>query len=430
MTEAITEVAASTPARPTRPRLITPALLSWFGISFAALLGFYLPLAVVPASVVARGANPAAAGWVMTVLMLFAVAAELLAARLLTRLTPTTAAMIGLGLMAGAAVGIATVNAVPVVILLSAVRGFGFGLLVVVVAAEIGALLPPERRGEGLGLAGVVAGVPAVAGIPAGLWLAVSSEPWTASLAAAVVAIAGLVVVLLSGRWLPARPATARADTGNHGLQMVAATRLPTLRRPVAVFFLVVASVGTLIAFMPTTAQLGPNTVTLGLLVHSVAATASRLLAGRHGDAHGHHGWLWFGLLATPVGFIPLLADSHPVLILGTLALGGAAFGAAQSASLALMMRDTRPVDLPAVSGLWNATYDLGLGLGPLVFGVAVAYTSQPRAVVLLLVILASSLLPLRRLNRTRPTGPDVNARLRPGRLAAAPDGPNPALAA
>jgi hypothetical protein len=143
-------------------------------------------------------------------------------------------------------------------------------------------------------------------------------EPWTASLAAAVVAIAGLVVVLLSGRWLPARPATARADTGNHGLQMLAATRLPTLRRPVAVFFLVVASVRTLIAFLPTTA---------------------------------------------------------------------------------------------------------------LVFGVAVAYTSQPTAVALLLVMLASGLLPLRRLNRTRPTGPDVNARLRPGRLAAAPDGPNPALA-
>jgi hypothetical protein len=41
---------------------MTPPLLIWFGISFATLLSFYLPLAVVPASVVARGADPAAAG--------------------------------------------------------------------------------------------------------------------------------------------------------------------------------------------------------------------------------------------------------------------------------------------------------------------------------------------------------------------------------
>ena len=32
--------------------------------------------------------------------------------------------------------------------------------------------LPPERRGEGLGLLGIVSGVPAVIALPAGVWLA------------------------------------------------------------------------------------------------------------------------------------------------------------------------------------------------------------------------------------------------------------------
>ena len=416
MTTAITEPAALTRAIPSRPRLMTPRLLIWFGISFAALLSFYLPLAVVPASVVARGGDPAAAGWVMTVLMLFAVAAELLTPRLLSRLTPTVAAAVGLVLMAGPSAGIAAIGAVPVVIALSAARGFGFGLLVVVVAAEIGALLPAERRGEGFGWAGVVAGVPAVVGLPAGLWLAARSGPSTASLAAAAVATIGLIAVVLSGRWSTQRPSTARAGTREPGLQIVAASRRPALRGPAAVFLLVVASVGILVAFLPTMTQLRPGTVTLGLLLHSVAATAGRLLAGRHGDAHGHRGWLLFGLVATAAGFVPLLTGLHPALILSALALAGTAFGAAQSASLALMMRDARTTDLPAVSGLWNAAYDLGLGLGPLVFGVALAHTSQPAAVMLLLAMLASGLLPLRRLTRPRPVGPDLIARLpRPG---------------
>jgi predicted MFS family arabinose efflux permease len=408
---------------------MTPPLLIWFGISFTALFSFYLPLAVVPASVVARGDDPAAAGWVMTVLMLFAVAAELLAPRLLSRLTPTVAAAVGLVLMVGSSAGIAAIGAVPLVIALSAARGFGFGLLVVVVAAEIGALLPAERRGEGLGWAGVVAGMPAVAGLPAGLWLAARSEPSTAGLAAAAVATVGLVAVLLSGRWSTPRPSTARAGTGEPGLRIVAATRRPALRAPAAVFLLVVASVGILVAFLPTMTQLRPGTVTLGLLLHSVAAIAGRLLAGRHGDAHGHNGWLLFGLAATAVGFVPRLTGLHPVLVLGALAVAGTAFGAGQSASLALMMRDTHPTDLPAVCALWNATYDLGLGLGPLVFGVAVAHTSQPAAVMLLVGMLASGLLPLRRLTDPRPAGPQLIARLRPSRLASAPDRPSPAPA-
>jgi predicted MFS family arabinose efflux permease len=361
--------------------------------------------------------------------MLFAVAAELLAPRLLSRLTPTVAAAVGLVLMAVPSAGIAAIDAVTLVILLSAVRGFGFGLLVVVVAAEIGALLPAQRRGEGLGWAGVVAGVPAVAGLPAGLWLAAGSEPSTASLAAAAVATVGLVAVLLSRRWSTARPSTGRSSTGEPALQILAATRRPALRAPAAVFLLVVASVGILVAFLPTIAQLRPDTVTLGLLLHSVAATAGRLLAGRHGDAHGHHGWLLFGLVATAVGFVPLLTDLQSVLVLGVLTLAGTAFGTAQSASLALMMRDARPTDLPAVSALWNATYDLGLGLGPLVFGVAVAHTSQPAAVILLVAMLASGLLPLRRLTRPRPAGPDLIARLRRGHSAPAPRQPSPAPA-
>src|SRR5262249_61842588 len=59
-----------------------------------------------------------------------------------------------------------------VMVSVSVVRGFGFGLSGVVTGALTAKLLPPERRGEGLGLFGVVAGVPAVVALPAGGWLA------------------------------------------------------------------------------------------------------------------------------------------------------------------------------------------------------------------------------------------------------------------
>ena len=52
------------------------------------------------------------------------------------------------------------------------VRGLGFGITVVAGGAMTAWLVPPERRGEGLALTGVVAGVPAMVALPLGLMLA------------------------------------------------------------------------------------------------------------------------------------------------------------------------------------------------------------------------------------------------------------------
>ena len=155
-------------ARPRVPRLVTAELLGWFAVSFTALSSFYLPLSVVPTVVVERGGSAVAAGWVMSALLGSAVAAEVLAPRMLRLCSARCLAAIGLGTMAVASAAIALAPTTGAVVGLSGLQGLGFGALVVVVAAEIGALLPNDRRGEGLGVAGLVACVPAVTGLPRG----------------------------------------------------------------------------------------------------------------------------------------------------------------------------------------------------------------------------------------------------------------------
>ena len=58
------------------------------------------------------------------------------------------------------------------IVAVSIARGIGFGLNTVVIGALVATSLPPERRGEGIGLAGVVACVPAIVALPSGVWLA------------------------------------------------------------------------------------------------------------------------------------------------------------------------------------------------------------------------------------------------------------------
>jgi predicted MFS family arabinose efflux permease len=297
--------------------------------------------------------------------------------------------------MALSAVGVAGFSPVPVVLVLSAVRGFGFGLVVVVVAAEVAGLLPPQRRGEGLGWAGVVAGVAAVAGLPLGLWLAHQHGPATASAAAGIAAAVGSAAIPLARRGAPVGAEHDRMHPP--GLRVLAVARRAPQRRPATVFLAVVASAGVLIAFLPSIALVAPGLAGLAILVHSLSATSTRLLAGIHGDRRGHRGWLRFGLLGAGTGFVVLALSPSPALLMVAMALSGSAFGAAQSSSLTLMVEDARPEDLPAVSALWNATYDLGLGLGPVLFGTALVHSSAPIALVLLVCALAACLPSARR---------------------------------
>src|SRR6516162_8274639 len=133
-----------------RERLVSGPLAWLFLSSFATLISFELMLAVTPMYAAAAGAGSAGAGSVTGVLLLGA-----------------GAALMGvpvLALLSGAPL--------PVVAAVSVVRGFGFGLCSVVMGTLAAMLLPPQRRGEGLTVYGVVDSMPSVIALPAGVWLA------------------------------------------------------------------------------------------------------------------------------------------------------------------------------------------------------------------------------------------------------------------
>ena len=56
----------------------------------------------------------------------------------------------------------------------------------------------------------------------------------------------------------------------------------------------------------------------------------------------------------------------------------GLGFGAAQAATSTAMFQAAMPNQYAAVSAIWNVAYDLGLGLGPVAFGLVATYTGYP----------------------------------------------------
>jgi predicted MFS family arabinose efflux permease len=367
-----------------RARIVTPALVRVFVCEFGALTSFYLLLSVVPLYAASIGVAGNAAGLATAALMLSTVSAELVTSRLVARFGYRFVLAGGLLLMGAPALVLPATASVQAIVAVCAVRGLGFGIIVVVGGSLVASLVPSERRGEGLGLYGVVVGIPSVVALPLGLWLVGQVGYAPVFVGAAVAALTGLLAV-------PGLP--GRAPTPQQPVGLLAAMRVPSLLRPSIVFCATTVAAGVVVTFLPlATRGASANLATVALLVHATAATAMRWWAGRFGDNYGAGSLLLPGLLASAGGLLALVLVASPVVVLLGMLLFGAGFGVTQNASLALMFDRVSPSGYDAASALWSLAYDGGLGLGAAGFGVLVMWTGYPAAFAVTAVLMLSTL--------------------------------------
>ena len=386
-----------------RPRLVSGRFAAALLSSFGALTSFYLLLSVTPMYAMSAGAGSAGAGLVTGSLMLTTVLAEFASPRLLGRFGYRAVFAAGALLLGGPAPALLLPHSMATIIAVSIARGIGFGLATVVLGALVAASVPAERRGEGIGLAGVVACVPAIVALPSGVWLAQNTGY---AVVIAITAISALAP-LAATPWL-ADPASQQAEAGpadDSPNGLLGSLRSGGMLRPGRVFAATTVSAGVVASFLPLAAGVSAGVATLGLFAQALTATASRWWAGRRGDRHGHAGLLIPGLLIAAAGMASLIWVSAPVAVIAGMCLFGIGFGIAQNVTFALMIDRAPGSGYGTASALWNLAYDAGYGTGPIVFGVFVAHTGYPAAFALTGLLILAALLPAVRDRRDRGTG-------------------------
>jgi MFS family permease len=359
-------------------RLLSVPLAVTFLAEFTSLTSFFLLLSVMPMLAAAAGTGSSGAGLITGSLLLGTVAAEAAATAAIRRFGYRMVLAAGAVLLGAPALAMLAREPQAVMVSVSVVRGFGFGLSGVVTGALTAKLLPPERRGEGLGLLGVVSGVPAVVALPAGVWLAGHHLAAAAAAMAATAALLPLVVIrcLPGGREAPhtartARSRSARRSARRSGRMAGAALRLPLI------FAAATIAAGVLDSFLPLAKGIPSNLASAALLVQAIAATLSRWQAGRHGDRYGHARLLIPALAVAALGMAAMIVLGSPVMLFAGMVLFGAGFGGVENATFALLIEQ-----LPEAkaSALWNLAYDAGYGAGPAVFGLICVSTGYPAA--------------------------------------------------
>ncbi|WP_344415083.1 MFS transporter [Amycolatopsis minnesotensis] len=373
-----------------RTKLLSRALLLRFVSIIGSSIGFYLPLSVVPMFAKETGSE-SGAGLATVALLLATVACELVTPRLITRIGYRWALAVGLVLLGAPTALLTFCDSAWMIVGVSVVRGAGFAIAVVAGGAVTAALIPADRRGEGLALVGLVGGVPGLLALPAGVWAAAH---WGYAPVFAVTAAATLLA-LLSISGLPRRAATAGPD-GRHGV--LAALRNPVLTRPATVFAAASVAIGVFVTFLPLALTGQPSWVAAAaLLAQPAASTLSRLVAGRLGDKWGPARLIGPGLVVAVAGMATLAVTGSPSMVIGGALVFGAGFGVLQNATLVLMYARVPAGGEGAVSAIWNAAYDLGMAGGALGAGLLVAPIGYPATFVLAAVVLVPALAVVRR---------------------------------
>jgi MFS family permease len=367
-------------------RLLTRPLLLLLVTVFGGLVGFYLLLSVVPLFLAGAGAGGIGAGLATGVMMFATVLADPLVPRLVVRIGYRRSIGCGLLLLGAPALALTSSASMMPVLGVCLLRGVGLAIVVVVGSALTAELAPDDRRGAALGVYGVVAGVPAVLALPSGVWLSDHAGFDTVFVLAAGAALAPLVVL----PWLPSGSGgPAHADA------MLAALRVGGTLRPMAVFTAITFAAGVFATFLPLALPAADRGLAaVALLVQSVAMSLARFGAGWFGDRFGAGRLLVPSTLACLGGATLLVWTSDPGAVLAGATLFGAGFGTAQNVTLSLMMERVSAAEYSRTSGLWNAAYDAGFGVGAVGFGLVVGTAGYPAGFVLTAAVLALALGP------------------------------------
>ncbi|MFI9846547.1 MFS transporter [Nonomuraea sp. NPDC051941] len=354
--------------------------------SVAAMTSFYLLVPIVPLYTASGGSGDMGAGLSTGVTMLATVLMELAMPALLARYGYRVGMALGVLLLGVPPALLVLSSALPMVLATSLARGAGLAIVVVVGPAMVAELAPAERRGEALGAYGVAVGIPAILGLPTGLWLVplIGYGP---------VFLAGTGLALLALIGIPGLPARA-APVEQHG-GVLRALRHAGLARPVIVFATITPAAGVLLTFLPLAVPAGSaRTAATALLAHSCAMPLARWAAGRYGDRHGQSVLLMPAVLAAVIGMAGIVWLDNPYAVIAGAALFGAGFGAAQNVTLVLMLARSSSSAFGRVSALWNLAYDGGMGIGAVGFGLVAGPAGYPAGFALIVAVLALAVLP------------------------------------
>jgi len=365
-----------------------PAVRAMFAVVLLGISSYALLLSALPAYAADRGAGLVVAGSTTTVFLVVTVLVQGTVPALVRRWglgAVLSGGLVALGLPSPAYL---LSDDVGWLLAVSAVRGTGFAVLTVLGSAIAAQAVPPERRGESIGIFGLGAAIPSLVAVPGGTALTLAGHfGWVAVLAAGSLLALAFVPGLVRALGPPPPPP---APGGSRAAVRAAAG-------PSLVLLAVTLAGGGLVTFLPIERPDG-SLAAVALLLFGVSTALSRWRVGVRVDRVGARVLLpatltsgIAGMLLVALGLATAGSRGAAAVLVGVLALG-VAYGAVQNLTLVVALARADEDRSTTVSAVWNASYDTGTAIGALAVGAVAAGIGLPVTYVLVAALLAGVL--------------------------------------
>ena len=331
--------------------------------NFFIFLGFQMTLPTLPLFVKELGGSDQLIGIIIGIFTFSALLFRPYAGKALETKGRQLVYMVGLVIFVISVGSYAFIVSIGLLVIMRIVQGIGWGFSTTATSTIATDLVPPERRGEGLGYFGLSGNLALAFGPALGLTL-VGIISFTSLFL--ISAALGFVAFLLSTiiRYKKVEESVHQTVTVKFDIFEKTAVQ------PSVLLFFITVTFGGIASFLPLYAtQKGIASIELYFLVYAIFLMVSRTFAGKIYDKKGH---LYVFLPGTVLIFVAMLLLSwlpSTFVMLIAAALYGLGFGSVQPALQAWAV-DKSPDNR---KGMANATFfsffDLGIGIGAMVFG-------------------------------------------------------------
>lgn len=346
-------------------------LLTWIS-RFSVFLAHHVSRPLIPLYLITFGASSTVIGAVMAVFTITATVMRVPVGLLIDRLGRKPFLLYGAAIFSVGNLGYIWAPSIALIIPCRILHGLGWTGCTSAVTTIAADIVPPARRGEMMGYAGMASSLAGAVGPVLGFALFHRfGYP-------GVFLGAGVFLFLAFFAGLPlAEPERAKPvrDEGSRWLDTVAVKE--TLHPAIAVAFLSFGH-GGILTFLPIHAlQLGMANPGIWFGVYAVCILLSRPIAGPLSDRVSRRAVILPGLSLNIAGIMILAMAPSPNWLLGAAIVGGFGTGAAQPALMTVAVDQSAPERRGQSLAQFQLFYDLGIGVGSLSLGALLDLVDQ-----------------------------------------------------
>jgi MFS family permease len=335
--------------------------------SFLLFFSFQAIFPISPLYLVRVGGSPADNGLATWAFALASLLTRPLAGLLADRWGRKPILAIGALLFGGGPALYAFASTIPLLLVVKVFHAIGLACFSTAYLAFVADLLPPDRYGEGLGLAGIASSSAMVAAPLFGEWMVGAVDFKLSFLTFGAVGGLGLLTTLA----LPGGDRDAARRVSSEGGNLRDAARQPGVRAGALGMALLGLPFGAFITFLPLLADARDlGGAGLPFAVYATASTLARPVAGRGIDRWGPRGVALVGFALAGLSSAGFAAVADTWTLLGLAALFGLSFGTS-SVALDTVAQSTVGHSLRgSAAAIEYTAFDTFVGFGGLGLGV------------------------------------------------------------